>query len=344
MDILSLQRELVSVIGATGAEENRAKVIADIVRPFCDDVRIDNMFNVIAHKKGNGPRAMIAAHQDTLGLIVTFIEENGYLRFSRVGGINPLTALDTVVRFENGVIGRIGRVKDPKRSNIKASQLVAADLFIDVGARSRAEAEELVSVGDIAQYWGEPEIIGNDRILSPYLDDLISCVAQILALEKLAGTECPNDIYFVFTSQEEVGHRGAVAASYDIDPDWGVAVDVTPVGDARLATNRIEVRVGGGATVNFKNGSVISNPAMTRFMKRTAKENNIPLQMEYITAGGTDTEAIQHNRSGAAAGGTSIPTRHIHTPCELACLSDVENCAELLCALLRSDVREGGLL
>ncbi|MBR2121674.1 MAG: M20/M25/M40 family metallo-hydrolase [Lachnospiraceae bacterium] len=343
-DILSLQNALLSVTGPSGMEEDRAKLIADMIGGFCDEVRVDRMYNVIAHKKGNGPKTMISAHMDTLGFIVTFIEENGSLRFERLGGLTPNVILNTVVRFANGVRGKVSRVRDPLRRDVKTGLLQTQDLYIDIGAGSREEAEKMVSVGDAAVYMGPAVLMGDGMILSPYLDDLISCVSQIMAMERLKGETLPNDVYFVFSVQEELGLRGAKGAAYGIDPAWGVAVDVTPVGDGRGQKRPSETVCGKGVSICSMNGSLIMDPKVVNYIRKIAAGNGISHQDEIMTRGGTDAAAIQHNRTGAAAGGISIPTRYIHSPSEMAALSDIESCTDLLCALLRSDPVKGGLL
>lgn len=342
-DIMLLQKQLVSMIGITGHEENRAALIASIVKPYCDGVYIDNMFNVIAHKKGNGTRVMLSAHQDTIGFIVTFIERNGYLRFECMGGINPLTAINTIIQFENGVIGRVCLTKEADDTGTKIKDLKYGSLCIDIGANSREEAESLISIGDVAQYAAETIAVGPDTIMSPYLDDLIGCVIEIKALERLKDTVCDNDIYFVFSTQEEYGHRGAKAASRSINPQFGLAIDVTRTGDCRGNSLYMATKMGDGAAIKVRDSAVLCTLSVISLLKEVAAENGIPYQIEVLQNGGTDTEAIQNNRSGAAAGGISIGSRYTHSPSEMASISDINACVNLLCAVLKKDLN-GGLL
>ncbi len=342
-DTLTLQNKLLSVNGSTGAEEKRAELIAELVRPLCDEVSIDPMYNVIARKKGDGPKAMVSAHMDTLGFLVTMIEPNGFLRFERVGGISPNVAMDTVIEFENGVKGKVWRYEDEQRKKIKLGGLQSLDLYIDIGAKDAEEAAKLVPVGSIGHYDGKASIMGSGVIVSPYLDDLISCVAQIQALEELKGEKCPNDIYFVFSTQEEVGLRGARAASFSIDPDWGFSIDVSPTGDGREEARNVEVSLGKGPAICSQNGSLVVDTKVVRYFRKIADEHGIHWQNEILPSGGTDAGAIQHAPGGAAASGLGIPTRYTHTPSEMASLDDIQKTVELTCALLRADPR-GGIL
>jgi len=342
-DALTLQKQLLSVVSIAGFEEQRACLIATMVAPLCDNVMIDRMYNVIAHKKGEGARVMMSAHMDSIGFLVTYIEECGFIRFDCLGGVPAFATIDCLVRFENGIVGRIGRVQDDAKPNPLLSYITPRDLYIDIGAVNGEQARSMVSVGDIAHYEGQTELLGSDTILSPYFDDLIACVVLIQTLEKLEHITCPNDLYFVFSTQEEIGCRGAKAATYSIDPQFGIALDVTPTGDMRESLRYMEVSLGGGAAIKIKDGSVICTPSIVERLKRTAQEKGIPYQLEILEGGGTDTGEIQHNRNGAAAGCISIPSRYVHHPYEMVRQSDVAACVDLLCAVLAQDLA-GGVL
>ncbi len=340
-DALTLQKKLLSVVSIAGFEENRARLISSMVAPLCDDVVIDPMQNVIAHKKGDGARVMMSAHMDSIGFLVTYIEDCGFIRFDCLGGVRAFATLDCLVRFENGVIGRIGRVLDGANPNPVLSQITPRELYIDIGAENGEQAKKMVSVGDIAHYEGRTELLGSDTLLSPYFDDLIACVVLIQTLEKLEHTTCPNDLYFVFSTQEEIGCRGARAAAYAIDPQAGFALDVTPAGDIPGNVHFMGVSLGEGAAIKIKDSSVICTPSIVNLLKQTALEKGIPFQFEILSGGGTDTGEIQRNRSGAAAGCISIPSRYTHHPYEMVRLSDVEACVELLCAALTQNLSGG---
>ena len=215
------------------------------------------------------------------------------------------------------------------KSKALADYLKLDNLYIDIGAKDRADAEAQVRIGDTAVY-DTSSFVNGRRLFSPYLDDRIACVVLLLAMERLGETD--NDLYFVFTAQEEVGIRGAKTAAYGIDPDYGVAVDVTDSDDVPEPDHLCSARAGKGAAIKVMDRSVICHPAVVKKLEALAAEKGIPTQREVLKAGGTDAGAIHQSRAGVYTGGISIPTRYIHTPLEMADLDDVEACAALAAA------------
>ena len=195
----------------------------------------------------------------------------------------------------------------------------------------------MVQVGDTAVY-DTSAFINNGKVYSPYLDNRISCAIQLLALERLK--ESGNDLYFVFTSQEEVGLRGAKTAAWAIDPDYGIAVDVTDVDDIPGSEKYGTVQLGKGAAIKVMDSSVICHPVMVEKLSKLAEENQIPAQKDILRAGGTDAGVIHTTRMGVYTGGISVPTRYIHTPQEMADLQDVENCVKLVVAFAQSELEQ----
>lgn len=330
MDIVRTLTALNSAFGPSGDESSVADVIASLARPYVDEITRDTMGNLICHKKGTGPKVMFAAHMDSLGMMVTHIEKEGFLRFGRIGGINPRVVLHTNVRFKNGVKGTVAANEDADWFKLG---LGMEGLYIDIGVASEAEAKAKVRVGDVAVYDTAVNDLG-DRVVSPYQDNRISCVVLLMAMEKLGRTE--NDLYFVFTSQEEVGLRGAKTAAYAIDPDYGIAVDVTGSGDAPGTAHTQSSKQGGGAAIKVMDASVICHPCMVEKLETLAKAKNIPYQLDVICSGGTDAGVIHQTRGGVYTGGISIPCRYIHSPAEMVTKSDVEACADLVCAFAES--------
>lgn len=316
--------KLVSVYGPSGKEHAAAEVIRALAEPYADEITKDTMGSLIVRRKGAGKKIMLSAHMDQIGMIVTYIEDDGYLRFCQVGGFAPADLVNTPVRFENGTAGVVSFGDEKKLSELKV-----ADMFIDIGAKNRAEAEKLVNVGDIAIYAGRPMRNG-DTLIAPYMDNRIGCAALLIALSQIEETE--NDLYFVFSVQEEVGLRGAKTAAYAIDPDLGIAVDVTDTGDVPDMKYGMAVKLGEGPTVKLLDSSVICAPEVVALLNDTAKACAIPVQQEVLRAGGTDAGAIQLTRGGVPSGGVSIPTRYIHSACEMVSLTDVENAARLIAA------------
>lgn len=326
MDILKTLTAINAGHGPSGDESAVADMIESLAKPYADDICRDVMGNLIVHKKGSGPRIMFAAHMDSIGFIVSFMEEDGKLRFGRLGGLDPYACIYTPVRFKNGVKGVIAADEDADEK-----KLTLNDLYIDIGAKSREEAEKQVKLGDTAIY-AAPAIDLGDRISSPYLDNRICCVSLLMALEGLKGTK--NDVYFVFTVQEELGLRGAGPAAYGIDPKYGIAVDIT-VGDEKRVGN---CKLGDGAAIKVMDRSVICHPQMVKKLETLAKEKNIPAVLDVLRAGGTDAGAINTTRGGICTGGVSVPCRYTHSPVEMVEKKDVQATADLIRAFAECDL------
>lgn len=321
-----LIKKLTEAYGPSGAEDSVREVIRKEVAPLVDEVSVDALGNLIAHKKGPGKKVMLDAHADEIGLIVTHIDDNGFLRFGTIGGVNPWVSLAQRVYFENGTFGVIAseRVDDPK-------EMRSEKLFIDIGAASRKEAEAKVKVGDSCAFF-QPFVDMGNRVVAKAMDDRVACAVVI---EALKGLKSNHDIYAVFTAQEEVGIRGARAAAFGITPDVGIALDVTPTGDTPKPRNA-NVDLGKGAAIKVMDRSLICNPALKNYMVKVAEEKGIKYQMEVLDMGGTDSGAIQMTKAGIPAGVISIPCRHVHTPCEMVDMGDLEACVKLTKALCES--------
>lgn len=319
---MELLRELTEKYGPSGRENKIREYIKEQVSPYADDIETDVLGNLIVHKKGTGKKIMMAAHMDEIGIIVTFIDDNGFLRFANVGGLNTKDLLYNRVVFENGVTGVIGTEKENK-------DRAMSKLFIDIGAKNKEEAEKMVSVGDMATFDGK-FVKSGDVVISKALDNRAGCYVLIEALKQV---KTDNDLYFVFTTQEEVGLRGAKTSAYGINPDMAIAVDVTDTGDTPNAED-MAVKMGKGAAIKVMDYSVLCDSTIRTGLIECAKNNNIPYQLEVMTDGGTDAGAISVTRSGIKTGGISIPTRYIHSPAEMASISDIENCVKLLVTFL----------
>ena len=330
MDLLKTLQALNVCHGPAGDEAEVADVLEKLAMPFVDECRRDTMGNLIAHKKGSGSRVMFAAHMDSIGCIVTHIEKEGFLRFCKVGGLHAPDLLATPVRFKNGVRGVICL-----NESVEPKDVTLDDLYIDIGAHDADEAGAMVKIGDTAVY-DTPTYAAGDRIVSPYMDNRISCMVLLMAMEELQNSD--NDLYFVFTTQEEVGLRGAKTAAYAIDPDYGIAVDVTVSADALGSKHTGSSKLGGGAAIKVMDTSVICHPQMVAKLETLAKERGIDAQMDIIKTGGTDAGSIHISRMGVLTGGISIPCRYIHSPQEMVDRGDVEACARLVAAFAEADL------
>ena len=317
---MELLNKLTQTDGVSGDEGEIRAVIEEYAKKLGYEIETDALGNLIAKKGGNGKKIMIASHMDEIGIIVTFIDEKGFLRFSNIGGLNTKNLVNLKVRFKNGVIGVIG-CDDEETEKLKIS-----NLFIDIGAKDEKEASKMVSIGDRAAFVGDMYVNGK-TVVSKALDNRIGCFAALRAMEKV---NTDKDLYFVFTVQEEVGLRGAKGSAFEINPDYAIAVDVTDTGDT-LGAAVMAVKLGGGAAIKVMDRSVLCDAQIRSTMIDVAKKNGIPYQLEIMTDGGTDAGALHLTRSGVKTGGISVPTRYIHSPSEMADMNDVEACVELLC-------------
>ncbi|MCD5413821.1 MAG: M42 family metallopeptidase [Clostridiales bacterium] len=325
----ALLKEILSVYGPSGLENKVSDIIKRELEEYADEIYNDALGNLIVRKKGIGKKIMLAGHMDQIALMITFIDDKGFLRFTNVGGISPSTSLSQRVIFNNGVIGVVACEKLDSIKDLKLEKL-----FIDIGASTKEEAEEMITIGDMCVYYSEP-IIDDKKVITPALDDRIGCYIMIEALKNMGKTE--NDLYFIFTVQEEVGLRGAKTAAYGIDPDYAYAFDVTGTGDTPKG-HKMAVKLGAGPAIKIKDRSILCHPKIKNYMIEQAKENSIPYQLEILEFGGTDSGAIHVSKSGVPSGVLSIPSRYIHSTCEMACVSDILNSIELTIKLIENNI------
>jgi len=325
---IELLKKLLMTFGPSGSEEKIRKLIKEEIEEFVDEVKVDALGNLIAVRKGKGKKIMVASHMDEIGIMVTNIDDGGFLRFTNVGGVSPFTSLYQRVVFDDGTIGTIGMEKLEEIKDLKLDKM-----FIDIGLSSKKEVIKRINVGDVATFCS-PFVYQKDCIISKTLDDRIGCYVAIEALKELKDS--PNEIYFVFTVQEEVGLRGAKTAAYGVNPDLGIAIDVTMTGDTPKA-DTMEVSLGKGVAIKVKDRSIVVNPAVKDFMTEVAVENDIPFQYEILDAGGTDSGSIHLSRSGVPSGVISIPCRYVHSPSEMVYISDVTNSIKLLLKILEKE-------
>jgi len=329
--MLNTIKKFTSVNSVSGSEEKLRALIEKEILPFVDSVQTDAMGNLIAYKKGENSekKLMVAAHMDEIGFVVTYIEDNGIIRVSNIGGIRPIASAYHPVVFANGTIGILGIDANTKPEEIKINKL-----FVDIGAKSRREAEKKVKIGDICAVAPSFKKLAGGRYAAKVFDDRIGCAVAVDAARNAKKTAM--DTYYVFTVQEEVGLRGSKPSAFSVMPDYAVAIDVTTA-DAP-GEKGVSVTLGGGAAIKIKDSSVICSKVMVDRLTALAKENNIKHQYEILTAGGTDTASMQLAGAGSVAGCISIPTRYIHSPVEVLDLADVKACSQLLTALIENGI------
>ncbi len=330
-----LLQQLTEAFGPSGFEERVRDIVCAEVQGLADEIRVDALGNLIVRKKPSRPNSgtkkiMIAAHMDEIGLIVSHVDRNGFVRFSPIGGVFRKYILGGRVRFLNGTVGVIGhdRLDTP-------NELPTPDkIYIDVGATSPRDCP--VQIGDVAAFDRPFTELGR-RLVAKSMDDRAGVLIAIETLRALQGKSIPHDLYFVFTTQEEVGTRGAATSAYGVDPDIGIAVDVTPTGDTPHAL-KMEMSLGNGPCIKFQDVGAISDPRVVQWMIQAAEKNRIPYQREVLLIGGTDARAIQSVRAGVPSGCISIPVRYVHSPSEMIDFEDLQNTIKLLTAVLRMPI------
>jgi len=325
---LQLLEQLTQTFGPSGYEDEIRAVIRPIVEPFADEIRVDPLGSLVVHRKGTGEgkKIALAAHMDEIGLMATYIEEKGYVRFTSIGGVRPVNCIGGRARFANGTTGVI----HVERRDDATAMPELRHLYIDVGATSRADCP--VAVGDPGQFVG-PLVRQGQRLISKTMDDRIGCYVLIEVLRQL--TDSPHDLYFVFSTQEEIGLAGARTTAFRIDPDIAISIDVTGTGDTPKALP-MAVELGKGPAIKVKDSGMIAHPLVRDMLVAAAQKVGVPYQMEILVGGSTDAAAMQLVRSGVPSGCLSIPCRFVHSPSEMVDETDVEHAIALLLTALQT--------
>ena len=335
-----LIRSLTECFGPSGHEAAVRELIAREL-PRGAETRVDAMGSLIVHRPGSpatgyrggasGRRIMLAAHMDEIGIVVTHVDQKGFLRFGNVGGVMSLPLTGGRVRFAQGITGVIGLEKLDDSSRVPPME----KFYVDVGASGPADCP--VHVGDVAGFDRTCEDLGT-RIVAKAMDDRIGCAVLLTVMKELGRS--PHDLYFVFTVQEEVGLRGAGTSGYVVEPEIALAVDVTLTGDTPECAP-MAVSLGGGPAIKIKDGGMLAHPGVKDWLLRTAEAAAIPCQREVLVRGTTDASAIQVSRAGVPAGCVSIPCRYVHSPSEMVDYGDVQGAVKLLLRALAEPVSIG---
>lgn len=335
-----LLKKLSNAPGVSGFEEEIRKIITDELKDHVDEIEADNMGNIIAVKKGrNGKKIMLAAHMDEIGLMVRFIDKNGFIKFSKIGGINDQMLLnqEVIIHSKKGkILGVIG-AKPPHRMKPaeKKKVLEYENMFIDIGASNREEAEELISIGDPVTIKHEFSNLRGNLVTGKAFDNRVGCYVLVEAMKR---AKTSATIYGVGTVQEEVGLKGAKTSAFKINPDMAIALDVTICGDhPGIKFEDAPAKINKGPAIILTDASgrgIITHPIVKKLLIEAANEEKIPYQLEVSEGGTTDATAIHLTREGIPTGVLSVPTRYIHTPVEVASLEDIENTIKLLIAAI----------
>lgn len=327
-----LIKKLVESYGPSGSESQIREMVREEIRGLPDIITVDPLGNLIAvvkKKARSGKKVILSAHLDEIGFVVSHIDEHGFARVQPFGGVSPLGCVGGRVRFADGRLGVIGldaRRDDPNKIP------TMSEMFIDVGASSRADCP--LKVGDAAGYWRPLEDLG-DRLVAKSLDDRIGVAILIETLRALKRT--PHEVDFVFSVQEEVGLRGAGVAAFGLDADLGLAVDVTRTGDTPNGV-KMDVSLGRGPAIKVRDSTLVADPRIKDLLVQRASEAGLPAQLEILEGGSTDASAMQLARGGVPAGCISIPARYIHTPSEMVDFRDVQGAIQLLLELLQKPI------
>lgn len=318
--MMDTMETLCCLSGVSGGEDEVRDYILERAMPCADEIRTDPMGNLMVFKKGAvtaDKRVMLCAHMDEVGLIVTNITDDGYLRFDQAGGIDRRVLLGKQVYVGPDRVPGVVGSKAVHLTTAEQRKVLPAmsEMYIDIGADSRAEAERSVSIGDLASFDDTVVRFGDGFIKAKAIDDRAGCATMLALLEK----DLPCDCWFAFTVQEEVGCRGAAVAARNVQPDVALVLETTTAADIPGSTGAKQVcRLGEGIVIPFMDRGTIYDRELYRLLGRLADENGIPWQTKTMIAGGTDGSAVQRSGAGVRVAALSVPVRNIHSPASVA--------------------------
>jgi putative aminopeptidase FrvX len=336
-------QQLLAAPSPSGYEQPAQRIFRSYIAPF-SDVATDVMGNVFGFIQGEGqnrPRVMLVGHSDEIGLQVRYLDDNGFIYFSAIGGVDPhITAGQRVhIHTEKGrLTGVIGKKPIHLMEAKDRETVVKLEAqYIDIGATDKKQAQEMVRVGDPVTFACSLERLSGDRVTSRGLDDKAGSfvVAEVLRRVAALPTRLPIDLYGVSSVQEEVGLRGGTTSSHSVNPDIGICVEVD------FATDQPDVEKKHNGEVGLGKGAILPrgpniNPVLFDLLSDTAKQQSIPVQYTGIArATGTDANVMQISRGGVATALVKIPLRYMHTPVETLSLSDLESAIGLIVATLQ---------
>ncbi len=329
--MIELLKDLCRLPGVSGDEDRVRDFIRAKAAPYASAIRTDALGNLIVFKKGRkttGNKLLLAAHMDEVGVIVTRITDEGFLKFDFVGGVDRRVAIGKPVL--------IGDKQVPGVIGLKAIHLVGQEemkkvpktdaLYIDIGAKDRETAEKLVALGDYGSFIGEPEAFGQSFLKSKAIDDRVGCAIMLELLKE----ELPLDVTFAFTAQEEVGTRGAFAAAFSVTPEVALVLETTTAADSPAVEKHRQVCAPGkGPVISYMDGGTIYDRGLFEDLRRLAEDNHIPWQTKEYIAGGNDARTIQRTKSGVRVAAMSAAVRYLHAPASVGSMADFENMLKL---------------
>jgi endoglucanase len=341
MALAETLEKLSNACGVAGREEEVRSLMKKFLKPYVDEVKEDKLGNVIGVKKGkkDAPKVMLAGHMDEIGLLVKTISKEGFLQFTKIGGIDDRILLGQNVKVytDKGPLHGIIGSKPPhiQKEDERKRVITYDELFIDIGAESQEAAKKMgVRIGDSVGFDIKFAKIGKDITIGKAFDDRVGCAVIVEAMKLLGKTECT--VFAVGTVQEEVGCRGATTSAFGLCPDIGIALDVTIAGDVPgVKEFEAPIKMRKGPSLTVADYGLITHPKVLRLLIDAAEEGKIPYQLETGLPGGTDAGRISLTREGVPSGVISIPTRYIHSPASMLSLEDTENVVKLTVATIK---------
>src|SRR3989344_2328749 len=333
--MVDLLEELLNAFGVSGSEANIRKIIIREIKKYVHDIHVDKSGNLIAHKKGKRPKVMLAAHMDEIGLIVKNIDNKGRILFSTIGGIDPLALICQRVSVETkkGLVYGVITMNNMSNSFDFNDKPKLNDLFVDTGLNRKELFNLGIKTGDYIYYKRKTINLGNKNLVSgKALDDRIGCYILVELAKRLKNVK--NEVYLVFTVQEEVGLYGARTSAYAVDPDWAVAVDVTNADD--FSGDVSTISIGSGPSITIKDAEMLGNREIDNLIIKIAEKNKIPLQLDVSDFGTTDALNISLSKKGVPSVALNVPVRNLHTTIGIANRQDIENAVKLLELLLKN--------
>lgn len=329
-----LLEKLCNATGPSGYEGDVRAIIKEVIKDYVDEVKVDRMGNIIAHKKGSGKKVIVDAHMDEVGFIITGYNEDGTLKFYSLGGIAANILPSKIVLIgEDKMPGVIGFKPIHLQSGEERKKAVSYDdCCIDIGSNSKEETKKLVSLGEFAVFDTEFSEFGDGLYKGKAFDDRMGCAVLIEALKE--SYDC--DLYGVFNVQEEVGERGAFVSAFNVKADIGIVLEGTICADMSNVTKHMRAtEVGKGPAISIMDRTSIFNQDIAREITNLAEEKEISYQFRRAIAGGNDAYAIHASGEGAKVATISVPCRYIHSSVSVASKSDFENTIKLLVEYLK---------
>ncbi len=331
-------KKLCNAFGPSGCEDEVRNIIKYEMEKYCDEVYTDNIGNLICHQKGNkinNKSIMLTAHTDEVGFIISYITDNGYLKFRTVGGIDPNVLISKKVVIGNDKIYGVIGTKPVHHDKDNNNKLSISDLYIDIGVKSKIEALKYVDLGDYACFDSKYVEFGDGYVKAKALDDRVGCYVMM----NMAKRTQKADIYYVFAVQEEVGHRGAIIASKKINPEFAIVLEGTTCSDVPGTDEfGFSTHIGEGAALSIRDGGAYSNVELTEEIMSFALKNNLKCQYKQTTMGGNDASAVQLSHNGIKVAALSVPCRYIHSQSNVAKLCDIKAMEDVLYMFIESKV------